>query len=172
MRCLLLGDLPARVQRRCPDNSGSDASRPCPRTARRRSGRARRSAWRTSCSKVRPAWDRRHFAFLAGLHIDAVDALAVGGVGEADGKFAGVILRLRHALGQFFIPRLGLDDGELGVAILQNVICRERFAALPWPSMRPGAWDIRAGCGCPRPRPSLPLSTRDQCVRRWFRLRS
>ena len=36
--------LPARARRRCPGSSGSGASRPCPRTARRRSGRARRSA--------------------------------------------------------------------------------------------------------------------------------
>ena len=40
------------------------------------------------------------FAFGALLHVDAVDALAVGGVGEADGELAGVVLGLRHALGQ------------------------------------------------------------------------
>ena len=66
----------------------------------------------------------RQFAFLAGLHVDAVDALAVGGIGVADGQFPGVIFRLRYAFGQFFIPRLGLDDGQLGVAIDQNVVGR------------------------------------------------
>ena len=63
------------------------------------------------------------------LHVDAVDALAVGGVGEADGQLAGVVLGLRHALGQRLVPRLGLDDGELGVAIDQHVIGGERLAA-------------------------------------------
>ena len=73
----------------------------------------------------------RQFAFRALLHVDAVDALAVGGVGEADGELAGVVLGLRHAFGQRFIPRLGLDDGELGVAIDQHVIGGERLAAPP-----------------------------------------
>ena len=63
-----------------------------------------------------------HFAFRAGLHVDAVDALAVGGIGVADGQLPGVVLRLRHALGQRFIPRLGLDDRQLGVAIDQHII--------------------------------------------------
>ena len=54
----------------------------------------------------------RHLAFRAALHVDAVDALAVGGVGEADGQLAGIVLGLRHAFGQRFIPRLGLDDGQ------------------------------------------------------------
>ena len=73
----------------------------------------------------------RQLAFLAGLHVDAVDALAVGGIGEADGQLAGVVLGLRHAFGQFFVPRLGLDDGQLGVAIVQHVIGGERLAASP-----------------------------------------
>ena len=65
------------------------------------------------------------------LHVDAVNALAVGGVGEADGELARVVLGLRHALGQRLIPRLGLDDGQLGVPIDQHVIGAERLAAPP-----------------------------------------
>ena len=72
-----------------------------------------------------------HLALGPLLHVDAVDALAVGGVGEADGELAGVVLRLRHAFGQRFVPRLGLDDGQLGVAIDQHVIGGERLAAPP-----------------------------------------
>ena len=52
-------------------------------------------------------------------------------IGVADRQLAGVVLGLRHALGQRFIPRLGLDDGELGVAILKHVIGGERLAASP-----------------------------------------
>ena len=40
----------------------------------------------------------RHLAFLAGLHINAVDTLSVGRIGVADGHLFGVILRLTHAL--------------------------------------------------------------------------
>ena len=61
-------------------------------------------------------------AFRARGHVDSVDALAVGGVGVADGEFPGVVLGLRHARGQRFIPRLRLDDGQLVVAIDQQVI--------------------------------------------------
>ena len=43
---------------------------------------------------------------------------------------ARVILRLRHALGQRHIPRLGLDDGEPGVAVLQHIVGRQRLATL------------------------------------------
>src|SRR6185437_6020985 len=53
----------------------------------------------------------------------------VGGVGVADGEFAGVVFGLCHALGQLFIPRLGLVHRQLGVAIFQNVIGGERLAA-------------------------------------------
>ena len=123
---------PARARRRCPGSSGWDASRPCPRTARRRSGRARRSA----SAKVRSQSSSgvgiaRHLAFRAGLHVDAVDALAVGGVGEADGQLAGIVLRLRHAFGQRLVPRLGLDHGQLVVAIDQHVVGGQRLAAPP-----------------------------------------
>ena len=46
---------PSPARWRCPGSSGSDVSRPCPRTARRRSGRARRSARQRSGSRVLPA---------------------------------------------------------------------------------------------------------------------
>ena len=68
-------------------------------------------------------------AFLAGLHVDAVDALAVGGVGEAHGQLAGVVLGLADALGQLLVPGLGLDDRQLAVAIDQHVVGDERLAA-------------------------------------------
>ena len=58
----------------------------------------------------------------AGLHVDAVDALAVGGIGVADGSLSGVILGLRHAFGQRLVPSFGFDDGELCVAIDEDVI--------------------------------------------------
>ena len=68
----------------------------------------------------------RHLAFLAGLHVDAVDALAVGGIGEAHGHLARVVLGLRHAFGQRLVPRLGLVHGQLVVAIDQHVVGDER----------------------------------------------
>jgi len=64
----------------------------------------------------------RQLAFLAGLHVDAVDALAVGGVGESNSHLRGVVLRLGDALGQRLVPRLGLVHGELAVAIDQHVV--------------------------------------------------
>ena len=42
---------PARARWRCPGSSAPATCRPCPRTARRRSGRARRSARRRSASQ-------------------------------------------------------------------------------------------------------------------------
>ena len=75
----------------------------------------------------------RQLAFRAGLHVDAVDALAVGGVGEADGQLAGVVLGLADAFGQRLVPRLGLDDRELAVAVDQHVVGRERLAGAAWP---------------------------------------
>jgi hypothetical protein len=68
-------------------------------------------------------------AFLARLHVDAVEALAVGGVGEPHGQLARVVLRLGHALGERLVPRLGLDHGELGVAVLEHVVGPERVPA-------------------------------------------
>src|ERR1700733_1896631 len=73
----------------------------------------------------------RRLAFLAGRHVDAVDALAVGGIGVADCHLSGVVLGLRHPFGQRLIPGLSLNDSQLGVAILQNVICLQRIATPP-----------------------------------------
>lgn len=52
------------------------------------------------------------------------------GVSEPDRQLLGVVLRLRNAFGQFLVPRLGLDHGQLRVAIFQNVNGGERLAAL------------------------------------------
>ena len=71
-----------------------------------------------------------NLAFHGALHVDAVDTLAVAGIGEAQRQLAGVILGLRHALGQRLVPRLGLDHRQLGVAEFQNVVRRQRLAAL------------------------------------------
>ena len=47
----------------------------------------------------------RDFALRPLLHVDAVDALAVGGVGIADGELPGVALRLPDPFGQRFAPK-------------------------------------------------------------------
>ena len=62
------------------------------------------------------------FTFLARLHVDGVDAMAIGGVGEAHCHLAGIILGLRHAFRQRLVPRLGFVHGQLVVAIDQHVI--------------------------------------------------
>ena len=69
------------------------------------------------------------FAFLARLHVDGVDALAVRGVGEAHGHLARVILGLPHAFRERFVPRLGFVHDQLAVAIDQHLIGAERLAA-------------------------------------------
>ena len=66
-------------------------------------------------------------------HVDAVDAPAVGGVGEAEAQLARVLLGLAHALGERSIPGLGLDHGQLGVVMLEDVVGLERLAAPPLP---------------------------------------
>src|SRR5712664_2660712 len=68
-------------------------------------------------------------AFFAGLHVDPVDALAIAGVGVANRNLLGVVLRLRHSLGQFEVPFFRLDDADLGVAIDENVICFQRLGS-------------------------------------------
>jgi hypothetical protein len=72
-----------------------------------------------------------------GLHVDAVDALPVAGVGEADRQLAGVVLGLADALGQRLVPGLGFDHGQLGVAVFQHVVGDQRLAALA-PRLRAG----------------------------------
>jgi hypothetical protein len=60
-----------------------------------------------------------------------VDAVPVGGVGVADGELARVILGLADALVQCLAFRLGLDHGQLSVAIDQHIIRDVRLAAPP-----------------------------------------
>ncbi len=70
-----------------------------------------------------------HDAFLAFGHVDAINFAAVGGIAITDGELIGVVLRLRHAFGQRFVPGLGFDDGEFVVAIDEHVIGSQRLAA-------------------------------------------
>ena len=81
------------------------------------------------------------FAFAARFHVDGVDALAVGGIGEADGEAAGVFLGLADALGEGDVPGFGFDDGEPAVAVFEDVIRDERFGALS------AAFDAAGGDG-------------------------
>ena len=61
-------------------------------------------------------------AFGAGLAIDGPDALAVGGEGEADGEFGGVLFGLGDAFGKGAGPGFGFDDGEFLVAEVENEV--------------------------------------------------
>ena len=74
---------------------------------------------------------RRDLAFRTRLHLDGIDAAPVGGVGVADRQLGCVIFGLPDALGEFFVPRLRFDNGELGVAIDQHII---RDVRLPSPA--------------------------------------
>ncbi len=80
------------------------------------------------------------FAFLAGFHVDGVEALAVGGVGEAELEFAGVVLGLGSAFGEELVPGFGFEDGEFGVFVFEDVIGDEGFAAAT-----AGAFDAALG---------------------------
>ena len=73
----------------------------------------------------------RNFAFRPLLHVDAVDALAVGGIGIADGELSGVALRLSNPFGQWFVPSLGLHHCQLVVAVHQDVVGYVRLGPLP-----------------------------------------
>jgi hypothetical protein len=79
----------------------------------------------------------RQLGLVAGLHVDAVDALPVGGVGMANGKASGVVLGLPHPFGQRLVPGLGLHDGQLGVPVLEDVVGSQGLATLVGPSSRP-----------------------------------
>ena len=72
-----------------------------------------------------------HFAFRPILHINAVDALAVGGIREPNREFAGVVLGLPQSFRQRLVPSLGLDHGQLRVAILEHIVGRQCLAAPP-----------------------------------------
>ena len=56
------------------------------------------------------------------VHVDAVNALPVGGVGVANGQLSRVALGLRHPLGQRLAPGFGLDHRQLGVAVHQHIV--------------------------------------------------
>ena len=71
--------------------------------------------------------------FLARLHINSINALAVGGVGESHRHLARILFALRHAFRQRFVPRLGFDHGQFLVAIDQHIIGGERLAAFAMP---------------------------------------
>ena len=73
----------------------------------------------------------RFFAFVAGLHVDAVDRLPVGGVGESQFHLARVLFGLPHPFRRGFVPRFGFDDGQLAISVRQHVIGNQRFAPFP-----------------------------------------
>jgi hypothetical protein len=81
---------------------------------------AKRSRQSFCSAKVRvPEFSRSRIggdlALDAGLHINAVNVLAVGGKGEPQRQLAGVVLGLRDTGGQRFIPSLGLGINESNV---------------------------------------------------------
>jgi hypothetical protein len=128
---------PARARWRCPGSSGPGSAA---LVLEGHGGEAVAPGvllWRRS----RPEFFRRREGASSPsrrVHVDAVDALPVGGVGEAHRQLAGVVLGLRHAFGQRLVPGLGLDHRQLGVAVLQHVVGVSALPRLPWPSMRPG----------------------------------
>jgi hypothetical protein len=67
-------------------------------------------------------WKRSHFAFVAGLHVNAVDASTVRRKRVPQSKLVRVVLRLPNPFRQFLIPSLRLNRRQLGVLVLQNVV--------------------------------------------------
>jgi hypothetical protein len=57
-----------------------------------------------------------------------VDALSVGAIGVTDGDLFRVVFGLGQTFGERFIPCLRFDDGELGVAVFENVVGTKRVA--------------------------------------------
>ena len=66
--------------------------------------------------------------FQARLYVGGLDASAAGGIGEARGHFARIIIGLTRAFRQRFVPRPGSSNGQLALAIDQHVIGGERLA--------------------------------------------
>ena len=64
----------------------------------------------------------RNVLLRARLHVDLIDAGAIGRIGEARLQLRGVFLRLAHAFGVGQIPPLGLDHGKLVVAVGQHIV--------------------------------------------------
>ena len=61
-------------------------------------------------------------AFVAGLHVDAIEADPIGGVGKAGVEISGVFLGLADALGVWQAAPLGFEDGQLVAAIGEHVV--------------------------------------------------
>lgn len=69
------------------------------------------------------------FAFLGGFAVDGVDALAVARVGEADIELFGVVFGLSQTGGQRRRIGFGFDNGQLGVAIDEDLVGNQRLGA-------------------------------------------
>ena len=74
-------------------------------------------------------WVLRHFAFCTRFHIDAVNALSISCVREADLKLLGVVLRLSDSGGQRLVPGFGFDGSKLGIAIDQYIVRGQSLAS-------------------------------------------
>ena len=122
---------PARSRPRSPGNSGTPSRRPFSNTERRRNGRAKAFGG----EDPRPQVVRRRIgldiALGAGLHVDLIDAPAVGRKGEARLQAPRVVLGLPDALGVLGVAALGLDHRELAVAEGQNIVAFERLRPPP-----------------------------------------
>jgi len=60
--------------------------------------------------------------FSASFHVDLVDAEAVGGVGEADFEFFGVVFGLADAFGVVEVSLFGFDDSEFVAFVGEDVV--------------------------------------------------
>lgn len=76
--------------------------------------------------------------FLPALHVDLVDPLPVGGIGEADLQVLGVLLGLRHPFVVGLLLGFGLDHRQVPVLVLEDVIGQERTPPPPLPEELPG----------------------------------
>ncbi len=87
---------------------------------------------------------RRDLTLRAGLHVDAVDARAVGRVGEAHRELASVVFCLPDSLGEGFGNCLGFDSGELCAPKFEDIVRLERLAASAAPLDAAGADEVFA----------------------------
>ena len=67
-------------------------------------------------------WIAIQRALFARFHINGVNALAIGGIGEANRKFLRVVLGLRHAFAHGFIPGLRFHYRQFVIAIDQYIV--------------------------------------------------
>ena len=67
----------------------------------------------------------RNFSFSPSVHVDFIKALAIAGIGKAQTKHPAILLGLSDTFGQGFIPCLGLQNGQLAVAIDQYIISNQ-----------------------------------------------